>query len=73
VNQCERSPEPLWQPPLPLPPLLRGEGEGRIPGTPYPGLHSFVVHPGLQSYHPYGISVWCEEGTEAGEEKVEGL
>jgi hypothetical protein len=54
-------------------PLLRGEGEGRIPGTPYPGLHSFVVHPGLQSYHPYGISVWCDKVASGNAEEVEGI
>jgi hypothetical protein len=32
-----------------------------------------IVVPGLQSCHPYGISVCCEGGTEAGNEKVEGL
>jgi hypothetical protein len=39
---------------------------------PYRGWRSFLTYPGLQSCHPYGISVLCEEGTEAGEEKVEG-
>jgi hypothetical protein len=39
----------------------------------YPGLRSFLTYPGLQSCHPYGISVWREEEPGGGAEKVEGI
>jgi hypothetical protein len=55
-------------------PSPRRTGRGRTSrGLRHPGLHSFVVHPGLQLYHPYGISVWCDFVASGGAEKVEGL
>jgi hypothetical protein len=53
----------LWQPPLPYPSprpsrSCQNEERGKFPGACYPGWRSFLTYPGLQSGHPYGVSVW---------------